>query len=433
MAQRESLQADVVVVGAGASGIPAAIGAARAGARVILLEEDPVIGGAPSDCYVTLFYGGTLSGILKEAAELLSTRYAPVPGAQFWPPESFQRAFWQLLDQEPRAAVVAGARAIGVIKTDGSGHPAAGGVRVEVLPGQDLEVRAKVTIDATGSGIVAALAGCAAMYGRDAQGDFHEPSAPPQADSRVQHCTWMYFIQRTGVGKPFDMSKLEAGGAVSVLHGIAPRGEEEAWAARAPQRELGADPGLYLCWGCSLPCRDTRDPIELATTHREALRVMERDHALLREHGFAIYLAPRIGVRECRRILCEYVITENDLRSGAFPSDTIAACDYGLDLWEGGEDLTRGLEVAHYGVPYRALVPREVDGLLVAGKCISGTHIAMSSHRVMPIAGKTGQAAGVAAALAARHGVQPRQLDPEEIRRVLRGPGQHLQLSPDQD
>jgi hypothetical protein len=321
---------------------------------------------------------------------------------------------------------------VGVIAAAEGGAPVVKGVEVEVIPGRHFGIRSAVTIDATGSGVLSELAGCTVMYGREGRGEFDEPSAPPEADDKVQHCTWMYFAQRTGAGKPLETHKLEAGGGVAILHGIAPRGQEEEWDAKAPERELDADPGLYLFWGCSIACRDTRDPVELARTHTEALAVMERDHALLREHGYAIYLAPRIGVRECRRILCEYVITENHLREGEFPDDTIAACDYGLDVWDEKEDYELGLSVARYGIPYRALVPLGVDGLLVAGKCISGTHIAMSSHRVMPIAGKTGQAAGAAAALSAEQGVQPRELDARKLREVLRRRDQHVQLTLDE-
>ena len=429
MAEHASLEAEVVVVGAGASGAPAAIAAARAGAKVALVEEDAVIGGAPSDYYVCMFYGGTVHGILAEVEELLAKRYATAPGAQFFTPESWQRAFWQLLRQEENVRVIPGARAVGVMEGKGGGTVA--GVICEVLPGRSLEIRSKVTIDATGSGIVSELAGCRARYGRDAQREFGEPSAPAEADEQVQHCTWMYFAQRTGAGKPLKGHHLEAGGGVGILEGIAPRGREAEWegVVRERERQLGTDPGLFLFWGCSIACRDTRDPIELARTQTEALGVMERDHALLREHGYAIYLAPRIGVRECRRIVGEYVITENDLRAGEFPEDTIAACDYGLDIWDETKDCERGLSVARYGIPYRALVPRGVEGLLVAGKCISGTHIAMSSHRVMPIAGKTGQAAGVAAALAVKGGRQPREVEAGELREALAGPGQHLAVS----
>jgi hypothetical protein len=194
-------------------------------------------------------------------------------------------------------------------------------------------------------------------------------------------------------------------------------------------------------------CRDTRDPIELANAHRDAYKAMERDHALLRENGYMVYLAPRIGVREASRILGEYVITENDIRNSVFPDDTIAVADYGLDIWNetrtdtndmGGHDDDGtvdafGLETARYGIPYRALVPRGVDALLVAGKCMSGTHIAQSSFRVQPIVASAGQAAGVAAALSAEQDQPPRRLDPQQVRRLLCTKEQHLQLSFNED
>ena len=86
MGDHADLSADVVVVGAGASGLPAAIGAARAGAKVVLLEEDPVIGGAPSDYYVCLFYGRPMTGVNAELEHLLKSKYAPTPRANFLGP-----------------------------------------------------------------------------------------------------------------------------------------------------------------------------------------------------------------------------------------------------------------------------------------------------------------------------------------------------------
>ena len=183
------------------------------------------------------------------------------------------------------------------------------------------------------------------------------------------------------------------------------------WFHRDPQAALRVTPRIYLHWGCAVPCRDTRDPVALAAAQMEALQSMERDHALLREHGYAIYLAPRLGVRESRRVVGETVITENDLRSGVLPPDTIAVGSYGIDNWGGNVAMERR-ETPTYGIPYRALVPADVDGLLIAGKAISGTHVASSAYRVMPIVGSIGQSAGIAAALCARHGNQPRELDP---------------------
>lgn len=444
------LGTDVLVVGAGAAGLPAAIGAARSGAKVMLIEEDPVVGGAPSDYYVCLLYGAPITGVLAELHELLRAKYSPVPDAQFFLPVSFQRAWGELLAAEPNITLLTGARAREVrvsdrgsafdkppssrLGVDRAGRRAVTGVSVEVSPGRAFEIESKVVIDCTGSGEVSVAAGCTALYGRDARADFGEPSAPEKADDWVQAVTWMYFVQRLPGAKPVTKG-LPLG--VSVKTGIRPRGHSGPWPSEEAERD--PDAGLYLQWGCAVPCRDTRDPVELARSHQLAYQAIERDHAVLRENGYMIYLAPRIGVREADRIVGEYVITENDIRDGVFPDDTIAVADYGLDIWqprseeqEGSTVEVFGVETARYGIPYRALVPREVDGLLVAGKCMSGTHIAQSSFRVQPIVASAGQAAGVAAALAAKHRTQPRQIDPEDIRRILRSPEQHVQLSFDE-
>jgi hypothetical protein len=376
-----------------------------------------------------LFYGAPITGVLAELHELLKAKYSPVPGAQFFLPWAFQRAWGELTEAEANLTVITGARAREVRVSD---RGAVTGVSVEVGREQRFEITSKATIDCTGSGEVSVAAGCAAMYGRDARSDFNEPNAPEQADDWVQAVTWMYFVQRMPESKPLPKG---FNPGVGVLTGIRPRGHTGPWpsveAMNAP------DPGLYLQWGCAVPCKDTRDPVELAKSHQLAYEAMERPHAVLREHGYMIYLAPRIGVREGNRIVGDYVITETDLRNRVFPDDTVTVADYGLDIWtprtkEHGDGSTVkefGLETARYGIPYRALLPRGVDGLLVAGKCMSGTHIAQSSFRVQPIVDSAGQAAGVAAALAVRGGLQPRRIDPVELRRALQAPDQHLQLS----
>ncbi len=430
MSQHDTLTTDVLVVGAGASGLPAAIGAARAGAQVTLIEEDPVIGGAPSDYHVCLFYGRPITGILAELEQLLKAKYAPSARAQFFLPSGYQRAWREIISAEPNLRVITGAKAVEVLHANGSGTPTVAGVTVEVTPRLTFDINSKVTIDCTGSGIVSEVAGCAIMYGREAKAEFNEPHAPDAADDRVQACTWMYFIQ--GIPGIQDKPPVRA---VHVNVGIPARGEDDL---PQPQPVLQGeqDPELYLQWGCAVECRDTRDPVALAEAHAKAYEVMEPELQRLHQNGYTVHLAPRIGVRECRRVRGEYVITENDITGGAFPDDTIAVADYGFDDWrphrvskERGNVDEFSAATARYGIPYRALIPQGVDGLLLAGKCMSGTHIAHSSFRVMPIAGSTGQASGVAAALCAAGDTQPRRLAPEDVRTALRGPAQHLQLS----
>ncbi len=412
----QPLSTDVLVVGAGASGIPAAIGAARAGAQVILIEEDPAIGGAMSDYYVDMLCGGPVTGVMSEAQTLLRTHYSPTPEAFFFLPDSFQRVFWQLLRQEPQITVITGAR---VIETQVEGQRVMG-VRAETGLGRSLTIHSRATIDATGVGAVSILAGCQAMYGRDAQSDFGEPHAPLQRDLEVQECTWMYISQKIGGGPCFDMMQLDNVRLGVLVNGL-------GWFHQDPERAMQLNRGIYLHWGCRVRCTDTRDTAAIGAAQSEALQLMERDHALLREAGYAIYLAPRLGVRESNRIVGQHVISENDLRSGVLPADTIAVGTYGIDIW--GE--YKGIKIEDrltpaYGIPYRALLPRAMDGLLLAGRSISGSHLGMSAYRVMPIAASIGQAAGVAAALATQRNLSPRELDVQDVQDVLRQ--QHVQI-----
>ena len=122
-----------------------------------------------------------------------------------------------------------------------------------------------------------------------------------------------------------------------------------------------------------------------------------------------------IGVRETRRIVGEYQLTADDVLRSRHFDDVIARGSYPIDIHDpkGGRGtlLERLPTGGAYDIPLRCLIPRDVDGLLVGGRCISGTHEAHSSYRVTPIALATGQAAGVAAALAAqirRRAARPR-------------------------
>lgn len=416
----ETNEVDVLVVGAGTSGIPAAIGAARCGAQVLLLEGNPVIGGTITNSYVAMPCGGPRTGIYQEMIDRLAQHH-PLPGGTNWfLPSSWLSVMREMLRAEGKISVLCGADTWRPIVEDVAGRARVCGVVLIRRDGTEEQMRARVTIDATGTGAVAHAAGCEAMYGREASSAFGEPHAPEQADLAVQHCTWMYISQRIGAGPAFDMTRLQHVKLGVLVSGL-------GWFHHKPEEALSRDLGIYLHWGCAVECRDTVDPTAVAEAQEEALAIMEPDLRMLRDHGFAVHLAPWLGIRETCRIVGDCVITENDLRSGVLPDDTIAVGTYGLDLW--GTDLpSDARRMPGYGIPYQALLPKDVDGLLLAGKSISGTHIAASAYRVQPILSAAGQAAGVAAALAAQAEATPRALDPEDIRRVLSGSEQNVCL-----
>lgn len=415
---------DVIVVGAGASGIPAAIAAARQGVRVALLEEDLEPGGAPVDMYVGFLCGGPRVGIFREMADLLNARHnltgqpvAPFEngglgpeGREYWYlPTAYRLVIQTMLAAEPNLTVFCGTRVTGVRVEDDGDRRRVTGVVADGPLGLRRAFAAPVVIDATGSGEVAALAGCETQYGRNARSDFNEPYGPDTADTQVQPCTWMYISQRIRPGG--RLPKLPGGYVESTHH----------WVDRDAPDVIARDTNLFLHWGATVACDDTRDPAAIARAQRAALAKLEPEIALFQECGFAMHLAPKLGIRESRRVMGEAVVTATDLLDGAFPDDTIAVCEFFLDAWGEHDKLPRRPVSA--GIPYRALIPRGTEGLLVAGKAISGTHLAMSAYRVQPIVASYGTAAGIAAAMAARNGVGVRSIELKALRGALQALG----------
>jgi hypothetical protein len=417
---------DVVVVGAGAAGVPAAIAAAREGARVALLEEDLLPGGATVDMYVTYLCGGPKVGIFQDMIQRLNANhtFAGVPSPSFgingsgdshwYHPTSFLQVIIEMLNEYSNITLMCGANVVDVILGTRGNRNLVKGVRVFRNGGmQDIE--ASVTIDATGIGLVSELAGCEVMYGTDSKRDFNENIGLEVGNDKVQPCTWMFISQKLKKGAGLPVAKLK-GGIIEDEYGWVPRKDDPTgpWTKR--------DSNIYLHWGAGVYCKDVRDPLILAASQKECWEKMKPEVVALREAGFQVHLAPKIGIRECRRIKGEHVLTMNDLQQGLMPDDKIADARYYIDAW--GMKLTKEQkQVPPYGIPYRALIPLGVDGLLTAGRIISGTHLAASSYRVQPICASIGEAAGAAAAITAMNKTSVRDIDVKSLISKLDGYG----------
>jgi hypothetical protein len=140
-------------------------------------------------------------------------------------------------------------------------------------------------------------------------------------------------------------------------------------------------------------------------------------------------IAPRIGVRETRRILGDYVLTERDCRAGLKNQphdDVIAITDHAVDV-HGRKGRLYEVPNGAYGVPYRCLLPRGVENLYIASRAASFSHIAASSCRLCRTMMTIGQAAGNAAAMAAKEKVTTRQMDVRQLRTNLQEQGVELE------
>ncbi|MCL4426144.1 MAG: FAD-dependent oxidoreductase, partial [Firmicutes bacterium] len=144
------------------------------------------------------------------------------------------------------------------------------------------------------------------------------------------------------------------------------------------------------------------------------------------EKAFLMDTGVQIGVRETRRIMGEYILTQEDILEGRTFPDDVARGAYSIDIHDVKSSSFVQLEAPEYGIPYRCLVPKKVENLLVAGRSISTTREAQASIRVTPTCMATGQAAGTAAAVSAMEGIKPREVSGERLHEMLQNQGVHF-------
>ncbi|MDR1682185.1 MAG: FAD-dependent oxidoreductase [Candidatus Symbiothrix sp.] len=423
----EDLYFDVAVVGAGPGGIPAAVAAAREGAKVVLIEEDWAPGGAPVDMFVTFVCGSPRVGIFREMIQQLNAKHdldgLPDPSfgeagyngmTHFWHPTSFIQVIQKMIEAESNLSLMCGAPVVDTIVEKKKGNIEVKGVQV-MRNAMLQNIYAKVTIDATGTGLVSAAAGCEFMYGNESKSDFNESVGLEVGDGKVQPCTWMFIAQKIKRDAVFPLDKLK--GSSGLADG------EKDWLKKDRLEEIHtADKGIYLFWGTTVKCKKTYDNSEVAAAQMLGLKQLEHNIRIINEAGFSVNLAPKIGVRECRRIKGDYVITADDIINGVMPDDKVADAHYSLDAW--GMQIPESVKHGPpYGIPYRALTPLKTEGLLTAGRIISGTKIAHSSYRVQPICAVIGEAAGTAAAMAAIQNKRTRDIDLKDLQARLDAKG----------
>ena len=184
--------------------------------------------------------------------------------------------------------------------------------------------------------------------------------------------------------------------------------------------------GVVMVHMTRIPNVDATDPVALTAAEIEGRRQVREYHRFLRdrvpgfENSVVVGTSPSIGVRESRRVIGDYQLTRSDVLEARRFDDEIALCgapieDHGAG---GGTEWQYVAGGAAYGIPYRALLPKGLDGMLVAGRCFSSTHDAHASARSMATCMAMGQAAGTAAALAVSGNCLPRDVPADTLRRT---------------
>lgn len=396
---------DVVVVGGGAAGLAAAAAAAGAGARTALVERYGFLGGMATAGMVSTVCGlyhtaadGPPRPLNDGFADAFARRLAAMPGCG--PPARRGRTF--VLPYTPFAfacladAVTAGVPGLDVllhaylVGVDATGE-CVEAVRVATWERQ-LELAAAAVVDASGDAVAAQAAGAAT-----------ETVPVPER----QLASLVFVLQRvdTAALTPGARVALVRAAAAAERAGRLPKGASHLSLAPTPQA------GEVVCklalGGIAEETPPGRDLVTLA--EQEGRRRAVAVAAFLRTQpafadAFVSHAAPQVGVRETRRVVGRYRLTREDVLSGRRFDDAAARAAWPIELWEEGrlgatyEYLPDG---ATYDVPLGSLRARDLDNLFMAGRCMSATHEALGSARVIGTCLAAGAAVGTAAAAVA--------------------------------
>jgi len=406
---------EVLVAGGGPAGVGAALAAAREGARTLLVERHGMLGGMWTAGLVNPFFESHRNGwLVSELVERLRARGAwrQWRFAYTFDPEAM-KAELEAMMQQAGVELLYHTLCVDTVVEGGTAR----GAIIESKAGREA-VLADVVVDCTGDGDVAARAGAPFELGR-------------LADGLVQPMTLMFEIEgAAGYDQPSARELYDKMAEVLARRGLGyvlrfERVDYAPWIITLP----GGASAVQLTHVYRL---NPLDPADLTAGTLDARRQAAEAVEILRhvpglEGARLARTAEHIGVRETRRILGRYQLWLEDLVAGRTFGDGVATCGFGVDIHDpapgSGIKPSRGVAIKPYEIPYRCLVPREVEGMLVAGRCLSGTHEAQASYRVTGTCLATGQAAGLAAAWAVGQGVAPAAVEGKELREALRARG----------
>jgi threonine dehydrogenase-like Zn-dependent dehydrogenase len=398
-------ETEVLVCGGGPAGLAAAFTAARAGAKVLVLERHPFLGGVWTAGALTIIIDSEhKDGLNLEIRRRLEERGAALY-YRFWPdwPIYGVEAMKALLDDMVLETGVETQLYTQVAAVARNGTRIEG-VFTESKSGREF-IKAEMVIDATGDGDVAARAGCAFEHGRP-------------RDGKTQPMT-LYGRIGGYKGEPVH---------IQPLLDIARRAGVEPSYGDVTLFPQPGQPGVFMLMATHLYGSGI-DARNLTIAEMQGRREIRQLVDLYRHHGgadwedvFLIDTGPFLGIRESRRILGRHYLTAEELQAGAQFEDAICRVRFLADIHHPDPSEGSGLthvHLPHYGIPFGCLLPRGVDNLLTAGRCISGDHIAFASYRVTGNAVATGEAAGLAAAMAVRDGIDPSDIAMPEFLEAL--------------
>ena len=443
-----SADVDVLVAGGGPAGVAAALSAARNGARVLLVEKMGFLGGSATAAQVPAFapFSDRTKSVVRGIGwEVLTNMLActgrPVPDPDGYAvPQDKARMDWVPIDVEALKCLyddLCQAAGVQVLFHTFVPEVARDASRLSaiVLANKDglSRAKAKVFLDATGDADLAARAGC----------PFHQGDETGATQGMTLCFTvaggsreaYLAYVHQTGDG---FLARLIAQARAAGDYDL----PDASLVGLSFKNETVAGANMGHIYG-----HDSTNALSVSAAEREGRRVVQKLLPFLRKYVpgqqnlFLVSTGAHIGVRESRRIVGDYTLTLDDyLSCRTFPDD-IARCAYFIDLHavtsaaaaraktisDGGEKKSYALPPGKsHGIPYRCLLPQDIENLLVAGRCLSADRAVQGAARVMPFCFAMGEAAGLAAALAAQSTGRVRDVNVPNLQACLRAQGAWL-------
>lgn len=424
-----SHEAQVFVVGGGPGGIGAAVAAAREGADVLLVEHYGFLGGMATAGEVNPFMPNHLegksldTGIFEEWLDRMATYGGIRPGSRVFDPNVARLAAEDLCND-------AGVR---LLYHHRAVHAEVSNRRIDALVLHSKSglaaAKAEVWIDSTGDGDVAALAGCDFEFGSEDTG-------------HAQPMTLCFKLKISADDIPAELRDKTVYQAVMQFRNEIQEAYHRARAdgrTECPRENVLMFPGMeddVVHFNTTRVIqRSAIDGGELSAAEIEARRQLRQIWKVLRDevpvfrNSHLYSIAPQIGIRESRRIVGRARITLEDYQQGRTFDDAVSRVTYPIDIHN--PDGT-GTQIVHlpkgrwYEIPWGCLLPKDIDNLAIASRCISADHATHSSLRVMPPVCSIGQAAGTAAAMAITQKIDVCRIDGQALRTRLIAQGRHL-------
>lgn len=400
---------DFCVIGGGLAGMSAAISAARHGARVVLMQDRPVLGGNASSevrMWVCGAHGDNNreTGIVEEIA--LENMYRnPLRNYSLW-----DSVLYEKVRLEPNITLLLNCTC-NAVTMDGN--------RIKAVKGWQLTtetwhiVKADLFADCSGDSILAPLTGAEFRVGREARAEFGEDIEPEQADKKTMGMSCL--IQARETDSPQNFIPPQWAHVYETCDDLPFRGHD-VLSTNFWWIELGGEQDSIH------DTEDIRDEL-LKVAFGVWDHIKNRgDHSA--ENWVLEWIGFLPGKRESRRYVGDYVLTQNDVRAEGRFEDLVAYGGWTMDdhhpggmNWS-GEPTQFHPAPSPFGIPYRCLYSRNIENLFCAGRNISVTHAAMSATRVMATCSLVGQAVGTAAAIAFKGQLTPRGVYEESLQEL---------------